>query len=404
MFSESTPWCFMTSSFVSIVQEKDTYMAVKEALDNLEINLSGKVLIKPNLTLNVPQHRRACTNPHVVSALIDIIREHGGIPSVGESSMVGCDTLTASVSSGIQSVCDEKNVTFIDFNRCHPLKIKAQGEFVKELTVAKELLTFDKIISVPVMKTHVLTGVSLGMKNMKGVQYRDEKIRLHEKGMKMLHVGIVDIVQTITPYLTVIDGSYGQEGEGPVGGNIVNMDVIVASKDVVAADATACRIMGINPHNISHIALAGKRQIGNIDKITLIGEDLNTVAKKFDFPHSVYKRFKYKLLDFGMDFAAKLKNTTEANRAYKTIMKLMQTMPIIHHTCQKCGKCLLVCPHNAITPVYSIDLQKCKSCMICMEACPHHAIKSKEISLLHATKEIIICFSHVTIKKLLGKL
>lgn len=404
MFSESILWCFMTSSIVSIVKKKDTYMAVKEALENLEIDLSGRVLIKPNLTLDVPMHRRACTNPHVVSALIDIIRLHGGTPSVGDSSMVGCDTLKAYASSGIKSVCEKKNVTFIDFNRCQPLKIKAQGEFIKKLIVAKELLTFDKIISVPVMKTHVLTGVSLGMKNMKGIQYRDEKIRLHEKGMKMLHVGIVDIVQTITPYLTVIDGSYGQEGEGPVGGNIVNMDVIVASTDVVAADATACRVMGITPYTIPHIALADKRHIGNIDTITLIGEDLNKVKKIFDYPHSVYKRFKYKLLDYGMDFAAKLKNTTEAKRAYDTIMKLMQTMPRIHTTCQKCGQCLLVCPHNAITPMYVIDPSLCKSCMICMEACPYHAIKSKEISLLNATKEIIICFSHVAIKKLSGKL
>ena len=82
----------------------------------------------------------------MVSALIDIIREHGGTPSVGDNSMVGCDTLKAYASSGIQSVCDEKNVTFIDFNRCQPLKIKVQGEFVKELIVAKELLMFDKII------------------------------------------------------------------------------------------------------------------------------------------------------------------------------------------------------------------------------------------------------------------
>jgi len=394
----------MNSSIVTIAKRKNIYLAVKEALENLELNLTGKVLIKPNLTLDVPQHRRACTNPHVVSALIDIIRLHDGTPYVGDSSMVGCDTLKAYKSSGIESICDKKNVTFIDFNRCQPLKIKAQGEFIKELIVAKELLTFDKIISVPVMKTHVLTGVSLGMKNMKGIQYRDEKIRLHEKGMKMLHVGIVDIVQTITPYLTVIDGSYGQEGEGPVGGNIVNIDIIVASKDVVAADATACRIMGINPHTIPHIAQGNKRQIGNIDTITLFGEDLNEVTTKFDFPHSVYKRFKFKLLDYGMDFAAKLKNTTEAKRAYNTIMKLMQTKPIIHHTCQKCGQCIRICPHNAITPVYSIDQHRCKSCMICMEACPHHAIKSKEISLLHATKEIIICLSHVTIKKLLGKL
>lgn len=77
------------------------------------------------------------------------------------------------------------------------------------------MLTFDKIISVPIMKTHVLTGVTLGMKNMKGIQYKNEKMKLHEGGMKMLHVGIVDINTVFKPYLTVIDGSLCPGGRRP---------------------------------------------------------------------------------------------------------------------------------------------------------------------------------------------
>jgi ferredoxin len=318
--------------------------------------------------------------------------------------MVGCDTLRACETSGIRSVCDEKNVVFIDFNRCCPMKVKVKGDFIRTLVVAKDLLEFDKIVSVPVMKTHVLTGVSLGMKNMKGIQYRDEKIRLHERGMKMLHVGIVDIIQSFMPYLTVVDGSYGQEGEGPVGGTVVPMNVIVASRDVVAADATACRVMGFNPRDISHIALAEKRQLGSIDAVTVLGDDVFKVARKFVYPYSLFKKSKYRLFDWGMDFAAKLRETTEADRAYRIIMKLMKTMPIIQGDCKKCGRCLSVCPHGAITPDYTIDLQVCKSCLICMEACPYHAIRTKEISLLGASQEILICLLRVLIKKFLGKL
>ena len=74
---------------VAVIKNEDTYKATFEAVEKLDVDFSGKVLIKPNLTLDVSKHRRACTNPEVVRALIDIVRQHSGIPYVGESSMVG---------------------------------------------------------------------------------------------------------------------------------------------------------------------------------------------------------------------------------------------------------------------------------------------------------------------------
>ncbi len=392
------------TSIVAIIKNEDAYEATFEAVEKLNVDLQGKVLIKPNLTLDVSKYRRACTNPEVVEALIDIIRRSGGTPYVGESSMVGCDTLKACEKSGIKEVCEEKNVEFIDFNRCSPIKIKLNGEFVKEVMVAEKLLEFDKIISVPVMKTHVLTGVTLGMKNMKGIQYKNEKIKLHERGMKKLHVGIVDINMAFKPYLTVIDGSYAQEGEGPVGGNVVKMDLIIASRDIVAADATACRIMGINPHEIGHIKIAEGRGLGNIDDIEIVGESINKVRRKFEYPFSNFKKIKYKIFDLGMDFTAWLKETTEEERAYEIVMGLMRTKPIISKECKKCKKCISVCPYNAINEEIRIDYERCRACMICMEACPFHAIKSKEMSLPKAIAEITICASRALFKALSGRL
>ena len=133
-------------SKVSLVKDEDIVAAVKKAVGLLDVDLSGKVLIKPNLTLDVPIYCHACSNPVVVGALIDIIHSHGGTAFVGDSSMVGCDTHKVASTSGVLTVCEEKEVEFLDFNRCTPVKIPIEGEFISELVVAEDLQNFDKIL------------------------------------------------------------------------------------------------------------------------------------------------------------------------------------------------------------------------------------------------------------------
>ncbi len=78
-------------SNVAVIKNENIYDATLKAIKQLEVDLKGKILIKPNLTLDVPKYKRACTNPEVINALIDVVRQHGGEPYIGESSMVGCD-------------------------------------------------------------------------------------------------------------------------------------------------------------------------------------------------------------------------------------------------------------------------------------------------------------------------
>jgi uncharacterized protein (DUF362 family) len=92
---------------------------------------------------------------------------------------------------------------------------------------------------------------------------------------------IVDINTVLKPTLTVIDGFVGMEGAGPVDGTPVRMDIIIAGTDTVATDATACRVMGIDPHEIKHIRKANEKGLGNIDDIQVLGEKLETVTRPF---------------------------------------------------------------------------------------------------------------------------
>ena len=85
----------------------------------------------------------------------------------------------------------------------------------------------------------------------------------------------------LKPALTVIDGFVAMEGLGPVNGSPVQMNLIIAGKDVVATDATACRIMGFDPKEVAHIRMANERGLGDIDNIEILGEPIDTVMRKF---------------------------------------------------------------------------------------------------------------------------
>jgi len=88
----------------------------------------------------------------------------------------------------------------------------------------------------------------------------------------------------LRPAFTVIDGFVAMEGNGPTNGNPVQMDTIVAGVDPVATDATACRVMGFDPHTISPIRQAYDKTLGEIDQVEIVGDGIDAVMKPFRRP------------------------------------------------------------------------------------------------------------------------
>jgi uncharacterized protein (DUF362 family) len=140
------------------------------------------------------------------------------------------------------------------------------------------IVTESAIISAAKLKTHMSTKVTLGMKNMFGLLPDKFKGKYHAKGISKV---VVDINTVLKPALTVIDGFVGMEGKGPTDGTPVKMDLIIAGKDVVATDATAARVMGFEPMEISHIRTAARKGLGNIDNIEIVGSKLDDVKQVF---------------------------------------------------------------------------------------------------------------------------
>jgi len=164
---------------------------------------------------------------------------------------------------------------------------------VREIKACAAVVDADLVVSIPVMKTHMHTGVTLSVKNMKGALWRREKVRFHQlphdrdrAGHKSLDIAISDLATVLMPDLALIDGSVGMEGLGPSAGTPKRMGVVVASLNAVAADAVAARLMGIRPSSVAHLSLAAERGLGEIDlrRVKVIPTDYAKYAARFAPP------------------------------------------------------------------------------------------------------------------------
>lgn len=274
-------------STVSVVKGPRSQETVFKALDLLGESLktavkdAARILIKVNLISTKTYETGVTTDPLVVDALIRKFEEFHDEIAVVEADATSTYADEACKATGLDKVCQQNNVPFINLSR-EKETVKLQipdPEVLNEIEVPRILLDA-AIISAAKLKTHEETAVTLGMKNMFGLLPEKHKAKYHSLGISKV---IVDINTVLRPKITVIDGFYALEGPGPIRGNPVKMDLIIAGLDPVATDATACRIMGINPYEVYHIRRAYEKGFGEIDhaKIQIVGEKIEAVKRTF---------------------------------------------------------------------------------------------------------------------------
>ncbi len=271
------------ASKVAIVKGERGHEPVFKALDlvDYEAALSGRstVLIKVNFITVKTWDTGATTDPMVVEAIIERLKNLNVKIYVVESDATMTNADKAYEATGMREMVQRNGVEFLNLRHVKDrVKIEIpQCETLGSVTVPR-IVTESAIISAAKLKTHMSTDVTLGMKNMFGLLPDKFKGKYHVQGISKV---IVDINTVLKSSLTVIDGFVGMEGRGPTDGKPVKMDLIVAGKDPVATDATASRIMGFDPHEISHIRRAHEKGLGNIDDIEILGEKLQNVTRTF---------------------------------------------------------------------------------------------------------------------------
>ncbi len=269
-------------STVAVVKGERSLETVYRALDLIQYRDAfsewDRVLIKVNFITTKDWRTGATTDPIIVEAIVSRLQDIGKEVVIVESDAQTTNADKAWVASGMEEMGERLGVPFVNM-RHEEAKVEVQvegGRELKKIKVAK-IATESGIVSAAKLKTHMSTQVTLGMKNLFGMLTTKFKGKFHLRGMdKVVH----DIALTLPPQLTVIDGFVGMEGRGPVHGKPVKMDTVIASTDVVAADATASRIMGFNPERIDHIRWADESGFGSMHP-TVVGDSVESVKRVF---------------------------------------------------------------------------------------------------------------------------
>jgi uncharacterized protein (DUF362 family) len=273
--------------------EQDITKALDE-IGGLDAVLSkgDVVLCKPNVQGSFSPGSGIITDAKVVHVVVKMVKKMGATPIIGESSVYGRITEECLHVSGMYEVAMKESVKIVDFDQDEIVKVPiSNGTVLKEVRTVKTVVESDVIIDIPVMKTHVATGVTLALKNMKGVLPKREKAKVHFAG---LEEGIADLNTTFTPDIVIADGIVGLEGLGPSRGTPVEMGLIVAGFKPVTVDSVCTKIMGMDPNEIKHIKHAYSKGLGeiDIDRMEIYGTSINNVKRAFKEPWLHLKEFK----------------------------------------------------------------------------------------------------------------
>jgi uncharacterized protein (DUF362 family) len=253
----------------------------------LPLDVRGKrVFLKPNM-VEYEVDKAINTNPRVVGAAATAFLKKGAREVViGEGPGHRRDIEYLLDGTGLSDVLDDLRLRFVDLNHDDVGQVTLRSHFtgLESLWLPAEVLQSDIIVSMPKLKSHHLAGMTASMKNLfgfvPGAVYGWPKNLLHFLGIEN---SIIDLVATVRPHLTIVDGVVGMEGDGPILGRPRAVGLIAMGTDLVAVDATLARIIGLNPTKVPYLSMAGKF-MGNIaeERIEQRAEPIERYRTRFD--------------------------------------------------------------------------------------------------------------------------
>lgn len=265
----------------------DLVATVLDGLREIGADVAGRsVLLKPNLVEYDP-HTVINTDPRLVAAAADAVRRLGAASViVGEAPGHRRDVQFILSASGLTDALDAVDTPFVDLNTAPLVRVLLQTSFTSlgELWLPAPVVDADVVVSMPKLKTHHWAGATLSLKNcfgcVPGRVYGWPKNPLHWAG---LDESIIDVAAAVRPRIQIVDGIVGMEGNGPIQGTPISAGVLVFGTDPVATDATAARLMGLDPTRIPYLAEAARfLGQGDLERIRQVGEDVERLAVSFD--------------------------------------------------------------------------------------------------------------------------
>lgn len=223
-----------------------------------------KVLVKPNIGWDAVPERAADTNPSLVARVIEHCFNAGAKDVYVFDNT--CDQWNKCYkNSGIEKAVKDAGGKIVPGNSesyYQEVEIK-EGKKLKKAKVHELVLDSDVFINVPVLKSHSSTKLTIAMKNLMGVVW--DRMYWHRND---LHQCIADYTSFCKPDLNIVDAYNVMKTNGPRGvsvDDVVQLKSLVISKDIVAVDAAATKIFGLEPDDIPYITIADEMNIGTKD-------------------------------------------------------------------------------------------------------------------------------------------
>lgn len=252
---------------LALIQGESPLQITKEAIAAIGgikrfVSKGDVVVVKPNIGWDRSPEQAACTNPEVVKALVELCSEAGAKEITVIDNTINPAQRTYA-RSGIAKAAKEAGAKVPYVNPHHLKKMAIEGEWFKEWEVYTDFVEADKIINVPIAKTHSLSRLTMGMKNWLGA-IGGSRNQLHQA----IDYAMVDLSHFFKPTLTVLDAYRILKRNGPQGGRLSDAELnktVVAGVDYVAVDAMGATFFGIKPEELPFLRLASEKGRGRID-------------------------------------------------------------------------------------------------------------------------------------------
>jgi uncharacterized protein (DUF362 family) len=331
-----------------------------------------KIVLKVNLLVGDVPEKVVTTHPVVFQSVAELFAAEGAVVQYGDSPGFGTP-YTAAKKAGIAQVAEDMGIELADFKSGRDIFF-GEGVQNKKFQIANGVLDADGLISLPKLKTHGLERFTGAIKNQFGCVVGMLKGEFHVKLPDATDFArmLVDLNSFVKPRLYIMDGIVAMEGNGPRGGDPRPLNVLLFSTDPVALDATACRIINLDPLYVPTTMVGNETGAGTCleDDIELVGDELSRfICPDFNVERSPVK-------------------TAKKSHAFTFLNNRLVAKPvIINEKCTQCGTCVQSCPidgkainwldgDKTKAPVY--DYKKCIRCYCCQELCPESAIIIKD--------------------------
>lgn len=355
--------------------------------ENPNWNSGTKILLKPNLLSKSSPDKAITTHPEVVRGVIRACKNRG---IKGENILLADSagglyhtkqTMALYQGCGMTAIAKEEGIQL--YTDCQWETVATKGKVVSEFTLLKPVREVDYIINLPKFKTHVMTGMTAGCKNMFGCIPGLDKSQWHTRFPQKDPFGemLMDLYQLIPPNLTLLDGILAMEGDGPGGGTPRSLGILMASEDTLLLDLAVAEMMGYQGATIPYIKAGIDRGLCPpvFDPSYAVGEEaLFAPIPNWVLPSS-YQGGKEANTTFSQFLPPLLQGLGER------VEEALAPKPVIRkQACIGCEKCSEICSKDAISFENRkgfIDKKSCIRCFCCHEVCPVKAIDIKKSGL-----------------------